>query len=66
MRGECNLIVVLHRVARERAHVGGISPCPFIRGETGAKVPFYKIIMEKFMVYPERIEANLLQLSAHP
>jgi len=35
-----------------------IAPLPFQRGETGAEVPFYKIIIGNFMVYQDRIETN--------
>jgi len=36
---------------------GHCPPSPFIRGATGAEVPFYKSIM----VRQDRIETNLLQ-----
>ena len=44
---------------------GALSPCPVIKGATGAAVPFYENIVSNFMVYQDRIETNLLQLFAH-
>jgi len=47
-------------------HDGALSPCPVIKGATGAAVPFYKNIVSNFMVHQDRIETNFLQLFAHP
>jgi len=43
----------------------GYCPCPFESEATGAKVPFHYRIISNFMVYQDRLETNLLQLSAH-
>ena len=62
--------LTLHRIPGKvlsgTSESGRISPCPFIRGGTGAEVPFYKIFIGNFMVYQDRIETNLLQPFAHP
>jgi len=48
--------------AGKDVHDGGIVfTLPFIRGETGAEVPFYESIIINFMVRQDRIETNLLQ-----
>jgi len=45
---------------------GALAPCPFIRGATGSLVPFHNSIIGHVTVYKDRLEANLLQLFAHP
>jgi len=52
--------------AGERVHDRGVSSSSFIRGATGAEVPFYKSMIGNCMVYHDRIESNLLQIFAHP
>ena len=55
-----------NRDAGERGNGRSIASCPFKRGATGVEVPFHNNIIGNFMVYPYRIETNLLQLFAHP
>jgi len=45
---------------------GGIAPCPFERGTTGAEAPFHNRITGDFLVFQNQLETNLLQLFAHP
>ena len=44
----------------------GIAPFPFRWRATGIEVPFLNGIMCNFMVYQDRLEANLFQLFANP
>jgi len=44
---------------------GAFLTCPFKRGVTGEEVPFHNRIRGNFMVYQDRLEANLLQLFVH-
>jgi len=44
---------------------GNIASHALLKGKTGAEVPFYNCIATNFMVYVDRLEANLLQLLAH-
>jgi len=45
---------------------GSIASLPFQKGATGAEVPFHNSTIGNFMVYQGRLDANLLQLFAHP
>jgi len=54
------------RDAGERWNDGSVSPSPFKKGVTGAKVPFHNRITGNFMVNQDRLEINLLQLLSHP
>jgi len=51
---------------RAAEYNGALLPCPYIRGTTGALVPFHNSIIGHFIVYKDRVERNLLQLFAHP
>jgi len=53
-----------HRRAAE--FNGALLPCPYIKGATGALVPFHNSIIRHFIVYKDLVETNLLQLFAHP
>ena len=47
-------------------HDGALLTCLLKGGEaTRAKVPLHKSIISNFMIYQDRLETNLLQLSAH-
>ena len=45
-----------------RGHDGAFPPCPSKRGATGAEVPLHKCIIGDFIIVPDRLETNLLQL----